>query len=188
MHKWGVSGPYGPLTPHLCIERGVFCVVPNTRMRALYGIGSASRMRLTCTELTCLVHSLTNFFSFSVVTLNSSLYYQIFEFDTSIIQILVWIIGSKCIQKRGIFEAKLECQHWATGIYFTITWDTHGTMGVVVTSTGTCRLPWPFKVQGFSTVFKKWLTERLSVSVLVLPVQVYWLPWLLKALVNIVFS
>ena len=33
------------------------------------------------------------FFKISFVILNSSLHYQIFKFDTTIIQILVWIIG-----------------------------------------------------------------------------------------------
>ena len=42
-----------------------------------------------------LVHSLPKYICYiSVLILNSSLHYQIFEFDTNIIQILVWIIGS----------------------------------------------------------------------------------------------
>ena len=45
----------------------------------------------------------------SVLIKNSCLHYQICEFDTDI-KILVWIIGSTCIQKRGNFEAKVEYQ------------------------------------------------------------------------------
>ena len=67
------------------------------------------------------------------MTLNLSLYYQIFEFDTNIIQILVWLLVTLYTEKENFWSkvrslAKLECQHWATGIYFTITWDTYWTM------------------------------------------------------------
>ena len=50
----------------------------------------------TFTDLACLVHSLTKyfFFNFSCHIEFKFLYYQIFEFDTNIIQILVWIIGN----------------------------------------------------------------------------------------------
>ena len=55
-----------------------------------------------------LVHSLLKKKKKSVVILNSSLHYKIFQFD--IIQKLVWIIDSTCIQKRRHFEAKVTCQ------------------------------------------------------------------------------
>ena len=44
------------------------------------------------------------FFNISVVILNSRLHYQIFEFDTNIIQILIWIIGSKVYRKGEILK------------------------------------------------------------------------------------
>ena len=58
----------------------------------MYGIGSASHRNF---DLANSVHSWTKYFlEILVVILNSSLHYQIFEFDTNIIQILVWITSS----------------------------------------------------------------------------------------------
>ena len=56
--------------------------------------------------------------------MNSSLHYQIFEFDINIIQILVWIIGSTC--REG--ESLKQIWH-VNSKFFTVTRDTHGTRG-----------------------------------------------------------
>ena len=62
------------------------------------------------------------FFLISVVILNSSLHYQIFKFDTNIIQTLVWIIGST-YRKGEILK-----QIWHVNRQFlTVTRDMHGT-------------------------------------------------------------
>ena len=86
----------------------------------IYGIGSASRITYACTDLAC--YSLTNFFFLF------QLWHWIQVYTTKSLNLIIHsaIIGST--YKKGEFlEAKLECQHWATGMYFTIAWDTHGT-------------------------------------------------------------
>ena len=71
-----------------------------------------------------------NFVYISVVILNSSLRYQIFEFDINI-QMLVWIIGSTyMIQKRRNFEAKVTCQPSILSLLHEI----HNGVGVTQTS------------------------------------------------------
>ena len=59
--------------------------------------------------------------------LNSTLHHQIFEFDIDI-QILVWIIGSTCIQKRRNFETKVTCQQSV----FSLLHEIHIAIGVGV--------------------------------------------------------
>ena len=61
------------------------------------------------------------------MTLISSLYYQIFESDTNIIQILVWIIGST-YRKGKFWKQSWNVNTEQQAIYFTITRDTHWTM------------------------------------------------------------
>ena len=73
-----------------------------------------------------------DYFSFSIVTLNSISYYQIFEFDTNIIEILVWIIGST-YRKGNKFEAKFECQHSQQAIFLPLP-EIHMGLGVQRTS------------------------------------------------------
>ena len=79
-----------------------------------------------------LVHSLLKYFFFyiSVVILNSSLHYQIFEFDINI-QILVWIIGST--YRKGEIFSLLHEIHNGVGV------GLMGCFGVYVVLTG--RLP-----------------------------------------------
>ena len=79
------------IRPIVLMSGVFFCVAPVCVRYIWY------RERLT-PDIKCM-HRFSMFstfvdFLFSVVTLNSSLYYQIFEFDTNIVQILVGIIGS----------------------------------------------------------------------------------------------
>ena len=71
------------------------------------------------------------FFFISVVILNSNSLYQIFEFDTNIIQILVWIIGStyrKGEILKQIWHVKRQ--------FFTVTRDTRGTRSYLARTLG----------------------------------------------------
>ena len=92
-----MDGPHTPLSVYL---RVIFFGCPYT---LCMGSGSATGF-FTAVRL---VHSLLNFY-FSVVILNSSVHYQIFEFDINI-QILVWIIGS-----THMYTEKQGCQLWET--------------------------------------------------------------------------
>ena len=72
--------------------RVIFFGTPYTCV--IHGIRQSNRI-FSCGEISAFFAKM--FFFISVVILNSSLYYQIFEFDIDIdndIQILVWIIGS----------------------------------------------------------------------------------------------
>ena len=71
-----------------------------------------------------LVHSLPKYF------FKFQLWYWIQAYTTKysnliliIIQILVWIIGSTCIQKRRNFKANLACQQAIFLLYTRYTWD-----------------------------------------------------------------
>ena len=71
------------------------------------GSGSAAGFFFSCGEISAFFAKI--FFEISVVILNSSLRYQIFEFDINI-QILVWIIGST-YRKGEILKQKWHVNH-----------------------------------------------------------------------------
>ena len=82
-----MDGPHTPISVYL---RVLFFGTPYN-VCVMYGIRQCHRI-FSCGEISAFFAKI--FYFISVLILNSSLHYHIFEFDTNIIQILVWIIGS----------------------------------------------------------------------------------------------
>ena len=114
--KWSMDGPLTPISVYL---RVIFFGTPYTCV--MYGIRQCHRIFFSCGEISAFFAKIL--FYISVLILNSSLHYQIFEFDTNIIQILVWIIGSTYRKGRNFEAFNLACQQ---AIFFCYT-ATHGT-------------------------------------------------------------
>ena len=89
---------------------------------ALSMVSGAPRAAILTSQIQCILWQNI----FCKFQLWYSLHFQIFEFDTNIIQILVWIIGSIYIQRRRYFAAKLECQQ----AIFSLLPEIHMVLGV----------------------------------------------------------